>query len=73
MIALADSFSRIVRVYREKRGHILGYRDNRSFGGPREMFDAVCSDCGQACKVPFKPIEGRAVYCRDCYQKKKSY
>lgn len=53
----------------------MGYRDNnrQSFGGPREMYDATCSECGQACKVPFKPVEGRAVYCRDCYQKKKSY
>lgn len=41
----------------------------RSFGGPREMHKAVCSDCGEECEVPFKPVEGRPVYCRDCYQK----
>ena len=35
----------------------------------RKLYDAVCSDCGNACKVPFKPIEGRAVYCKDCYMK----
>lgn len=33
------------------------------------MFDATCSDCGQATQVPFKPTEGRPVYCRDCFQK----
>ncbi|HWM51814.1 MAG TPA: CxxC-x17-CxxC domain-containing protein, partial [Thermoplasmata archaeon] len=22
--------------------------------GPRQMFDAVCADCGQATQVPFK-------------------
>lgn len=43
-----------------------------SFGGPREMSDATCSDCGAQTKVPFKPIEGRPVYCRDCYQKHKN-
>jgi CxxC-x17-CxxC domain-containing protein len=43
-----------------------------SFGGPREMHDATCSDCGAETKVPFKPIEGRPVYCRDCYQKHKT-
>ncbi len=37
--------------------------------GPREMFDAVCSDCGKQTQVPFKPTEGRPVYCRDCFQK----
>jgi len=35
----------------------------------REMHKAVCADCGKECEVPFKPIEGRSVYCRDCYQK----
>src|SRR5207249_2971773 len=23
--------------------------------GPRQMYDAVCADCGQATQVPFKP------------------
>ena len=35
----------------------------------REMHKAICADCGKECEVPFKPIEGRSVYCRDCYQK----
>lgn len=35
----------------------------------REMHDAVCADCGKKCEVPFKPTEGRPVYCRDCYRK----
>ena len=33
------------------------------------MFDAQCSDCGQQTQVPFKPTEGRPVYCRDCFAK----
>ena len=39
--------------------------------GPREMFDAVCADCGQKTQVPFRPTEGRPVYCRDCFSKRK--
>jgi len=35
----------------------------------REMHKAVCADCGKECEVPFKPIEGKSVYCRDCYRK----
>jgi CxxC-x17-CxxC domain-containing protein len=35
----------------------------------REFHKAICSDCGQECEVPFKPSEGRPVYCRDCFQK----
>jgi CxxC-x17-CxxC domain-containing protein len=44
-----------------------GRRDD----GPREMFNVKCSDCGVETQVPFKPTEGRPVYCRDCYQKHK--
>lgn len=39
--------------------------------GPREMHKATCSECGAECEVPFKPTEGKPVYCRDCYQERK--
>ncbi len=45
-----------------------GFR--RDFG-PREMHDAVCSECGKNCQVPFKPTADRPVYCQDCYKKRK--
>lgn len=44
----------------------------RSFGsdrGPREMFSATCDNCGKPCEVPFKPTNGKPVYCSDCYEK----
>lgn len=37
----------------------------------RELHDAVCSACGAETKLPFKPTEGRPVYCRDCFNKKR--
>lgn len=37
--------------------------------GERKMYNIVCSDCGKEAEVPFKPEEGRPIYCRDCYQK----
>ncbi|MCK4437513.1 hypothetical protein KAV47_00440 [Candidatus Bathyarchaeota archaeon] len=33
------------------------------------MHKAICSDCGKECEVPFKPTEGRPVYCQECYAK----
>jgi CxxC-x17-CxxC domain-containing protein len=48
-----------------------GFRPRGNFGGPREMHKATCSACGKETEVPFKPIEGRPVYCRDCYMKQK--
>ncbi len=43
----------------------------RDFGGPREMHKATCSECGEECEVPFKPTEGKPVYCKECFRKKK--
>jgi DNA-directed RNA polymerase len=48
-----------------------GFRSNNF--GPREMHKAVCSDCKKECEVPFKPTEGKPVYCRDCYPKHKKF
>jgi len=35
------------------------------------MHDAICSDCGAACQVPFKPTEGKPVRCQDCFRKNR--
>ena len=60
----------------------MGFGDNnnrggngggRGFGGPREMHKATCSDCGNECEVPFKPTQGKPVYCRDCFQKHRKF
>ncbi len=40
-------------------------------GGSRQMYDAVCADCGNACQVPFEPRQDRPVYCSDCFSKHK--
>ena len=48
-----------------------GFRNN--FGGPRQMHKAVCAECGQECEVPFKPTEGKPVYCKECFRKKRAY
>lgn len=51
-------------------GNKMSEFKGRSFG-PREMHKATCSDCGKECEVPFKPVEGKPVYCRECYAKRK--
>lgn len=45
-------------------------RGGRGFG-QKQMYPAVCADCGQETEVPFKPREDRPVYCRDCYLKRR--
>lgn len=35
----------------------------------REMYDAICAECGARTQVPFQPKEDRPVYCSDCFRK----
>lgn len=37
----------------------------------REMYDAICAECGAKTQVPFRPSGDRPVYCRDCFYKRK--
>ncbi len=39
--------------------------------GPRQMFPAVCAQCGKETEVPFQPRGDKPVYCRDCFTKNK--
>ncbi|MCL2088676.1 MAG: zinc-ribbon domain containing protein [Oscillospiraceae bacterium] len=50
-----------------------GCRDNRknSIRGEREIFTAICADCGQEAKIPFRPREDRPVYCSECFAKSR--
>ena len=54
--------------YGERRGY---QRRRVSYGGSREMHEAICADCGKDCEVPFKPTQSRPVYCRDCFEKRR--
>ncbi len=45
--------------------HQQPHRENRI------MFEAVCADCQKVCEVPFKPVEGRAIYCKLCFARRK--
>jgi CxxC-x17-CxxC domain-containing protein len=35
--------------------------------GRREMYDAICAECGKETKVPFKPRLDKPVYCSECF------
>ncbi|MCL5795229.1 MAG: hypothetical protein M1338_02635 [Patescibacteria group bacterium] len=50
-----------------------GGRDNRKFNdrksGRSSMHQAICSDCGRECEVPFRPTGDRPVFCSSCFEK----
>lgn len=47
------------------------YSGDGSYGSRprRQMFPAVCAQCGKETEVPFEPREGRPVYCSECFSK----
>lgn len=40
--------------------------------GPREMFAATCSNCGKEAMVPFRPTNGKPVYCNECFASRRA-
>jgi CxxC-x17-CxxC domain-containing protein len=51
--------------YGARGGYSAGGSQNRA---PREMFTATCSNCGNEARVPFRPTNGKPVYCSDCFR-----
>ena len=43
-------------------------RKKRRQNNKKRMYDVVCSKCGANTKVPFKPVMGKEVYCKECYK-----
>ena len=46
-------------------------RKARKRKSKRRLYDAVCSQCGVETKVPFKPSEGKEVFCKECFAKRQ--
>lgn len=58
----------------ERKQNMAEFRRGPRRGfGPRKMYKAVCSECGAECEVPFKPTEGKPVYCKECYAKRRKF
>ena len=41
-------------------------------GMARAMFTAVCAECGQEAQLTFQPKGDRPVYCRDCFNSRRT-
>lgn len=48
-------------------GKSFGRRDS----GPVTMHQAVCSNCGASCEVPFQPNGSKPVFCNNCFRGKR--
>jgi len=67
------------RATRRATRELNGGYEVREIGGPRgyergdyrptrEYFAVICSKCGNAAQVPFKPRMDKPVYCSDCFR-----
>ncbi len=43
--------------------------DGPGYRTQRQMFPAVCAECGKDTQLPFEPRGDKPVYCSDCYRK----
>jgi CxxC-x17-CxxC domain-containing protein len=45
-----------------------GYSSGGYGRSQRQMYPAVCAQCGKDTEVPFQPTGTKPVYCSDCYR-----
>jgi len=60
------------RANRRAERHATG--DDGSRPAPsvnRQLFPAICADCGRETLIPFEPRLGRPVYCPDCFARQR--
>jgi len=49
-----------------------GYSAGGGYERPqRQMYPAVCSNCGKETQVPFQPRGDKPVYCSDCFAERR--
>jgi CxxC-x17-CxxC domain-containing protein len=47
-------------------------QDGGGGGHSKVETTALCSQCGRETTVPFRPTQGRPVFCRECFQVRKA-
>lgn len=71
VVSFSNSIGEAMRVVGDSFIKLDDFIDEISLSATREMHKAICSDCGEECEVPFKPMEGREVYCNKCFRRRR--
>ena len=67
MVFVSSRGKRLFHLYQ-----IGGYSAGGGYDRPqRQMFAAVCSQCGKETQVPFQPRGDKPVYCSDCFAQQR--
>jgi CxxC-x17-CxxC domain-containing protein len=64
------------KACKTKRVSVLGAMPSGQGQGQGQGFAkvetrTVCSQCGKETTVPFRPTQGRPVFCRECFQQRR--
>jgi len=57
---------------KEKRQAAVGAPSGGHAGYQKTETRTNCSQCGKETTVPFKPTQGRPVFCRECFQQRRA-
>ena len=58
------------KACKAKRSATLGATTPGNY--PKVETRTNCSECGKETTVPFKPTQGRPVFCRECFQQRRT-
>jgi CxxC-x17-CxxC domain-containing protein len=59
------------KACKNKRVAVFGTSQGQSNQYNKVETRATCSSCGKETTVPFKPTQGRPVFCRECFQQRR--
>jgi len=68
--AMAKRQTRNAAVCQNRVARLKNYQMFKQFH-TQKAFNAVCSECGAKCEVPFKPQVDKPVYCHKCWSNHK--
>jgi CxxC-x17-CxxC domain-containing protein len=62
------------KACKSKRVSVLGATPplGQNFHHAKVETRATCSQCGKETTVPFRPTQGRPVFCRECFQQRRA-
>jgi CxxC-x17-CxxC domain-containing protein len=53
----------------ESQNRSGGHNYTKTSFGDKPMFQTICAKCGDKCEVPFRPVNGKPAYCKQCFDK----
>ena len=56
---------------RRRESYVRQTQEGGEIPVSRQMFSVICAECGKPTQVPFKPLTGKPILCKDCFIQKR--